>query len=94
MDINHVHVSAGHQHERLLREKVQQHGITLTGVLRPCGGCLGAKGIRAGTPWRTTSRAGRLMETVHIDLFGPQEAFLGGSVYLIILNNSWTALRG
>ena len=52
-DINHFHVSSGHQHERLLRQTAQQHGITLTGVLQPCGGCLEAKGIRSGTPRRT-----------------------------------------
>ena len=69
--INHFHVSSGHQHERLVREAAQQHGITLTGVLQTCGGYLEAKGTLAGTPWRTTSRAGRPVKAVNIDLFGP-----------------------
>ena len=55
------HVSSGHQHDYLLRRTAQQHGITLTGVLQPCGGCLEVNGIRAGTPRRTTSRAERPM---------------------------------
>ena len=88
IDINHFHASSGHQHERLLRQTAQQHGVTLMGVLQPCGGCLEAKRIRAGTPRRTTSRAGRPMETVHIDLSGPYEASLGGSVYLIMFVDS------
>ena len=53
INIIHFHVSSGHQHERLLREIAQKHGITLTGVLHACGGCLEAKGIRAGTPRRS-----------------------------------------
>ena len=40
--------------------------------------------MRAGVPRRTTSRAGKPMETVHIDLAGPYEAFVRGSVYLIM----------
>ena len=39
VDINHFHFSSGHLSERLLRETARQHGITLTGVLQPCGGC-------------------------------------------------------
>ena len=83
LDINHFHFS-GHLNERLLRETAQQHGITLTGVLQPCGECLAAKGVRGGVPRRTTSRAGRPMETGHIDLAGPYEASMGGSLYLIM----------
>ena len=48
-------------------------------------GCVEAKGVRAGVPRRTTSRAARPMETAHIDLAGPYEASTGGSIYLIML---------
>ena len=88
IDINHFHVSSGHLNKRLLRETAQQHGVTLTGVLQPCGGCLEEKGVRAGVPRRTTSRAGKPMETLHIDLAGPYEASMGGSVYLIMFVDS------
>ena len=88
IDINHIQVSSGHQREHLLRQTAQQHGITLTGVLQSCGGCLEVKGIRAGTVRRTTSRAGKPVDTVHIDLSGPYEASLGGSVYLITFVDS------
>ena len=54
--------------ERLLMETGQQRGMTLTGVLQPYGGCLEAKGGRAGVPRGATWRAGKLMETVQIDL--------------------------
>ena len=87
-DINHFHVSSGHLNERLLRERAHQHGVTSTGVLQPCGGCLEAKGVQAGVPRRTTSRAGKPMETVHIDLAGPYEASVGGSVCLIMFVDS------
>ena len=88
IDINHFHVSSGHFNERLLRETTQQHGVTLTGVLQPCGGCLEAKRVRAWVPRGTTSRAGKPMETMHIDLAGPYEASMGGSVCLIMFVDS------
>ena len=88
ININHFHVSSGHLNERLLRETAQQHGVTLTGVLPPCCGCLEAKEVRAGVPRRTTSRAGKPMETAHADLAGPYEASMGGSVYLIMFVDS------
>ena len=44
--------------------------------------------MRAGVPRRTTSRAGKPMETAHIDLAGPCEASMGGSVYLIMFVDS------
>ena len=88
IDIYHFHVSSGHLNERPLWETAGQHGITLTAVLQPCGGCLEAKGARAGVPRKTTSRASKLMETVHIDLAGPYEAIMGGSYYLIVFVDS------
>ena len=87
-DINAFYFSSGHLNERLLRVTAKQQGVTLTGVLQPCGGCLEATCVRAGVPRRTTSRAGTPMETVHIDLVGPYQASLGGSVYLIIFADS------
>ena len=65
-------------------QTAQQHGITPTGVLQPCGSCLEAKGTRSGTPRRTTSRTGRPMETVLIDWSTRYEASVGESVYLIM----------
>ena len=44
--------------------------------------------MRSGVPRRTESRAGRPMETVHIDLAGPYEASMGGSLYLIMFVDS------
>ena len=41
-----------------------------------------AKGLHTEVSRRT--RAGRRMETVHIDLAGPYEASMGGSLYLIM----------
>ena len=68
--------------------------ITLTGVLQPCDGCLEAKGIRAGTRWRMTSRAERPMESAYTYLSGPYEAYLGESVYLIMfVDNASRCMR-
>ena len=36
-EIYHFFVSSGHVNGRLLSEMVQQHGMTLTRVLQPCG---------------------------------------------------------
>ena len=47
-----------------------------------------AKGVRVGVPRRKSSRAGRPMETVHIDLYGPYEASMGGSIHLIMFVGS------
>ena len=44
--------------------------------------------MRAGVPRRATSRAARPMEMVHIDLAGPYEASIGGSVHLIMFVDS------
>ena len=87
-DINHFHFFTDHLGENLLSATAQQHGKFLTGVLQPCAGCVEGKGVRAGVPRRTTSRAATPMETVHIDLAGPYEASMGGSVYLIMFVES------
>ena len=88
IDNNIFHFYSGHPNERSLRETAKQKGVILTGVLQPCGGCLEAKGVRARVPPRTTSRARRPMETVHIDPAGPYEPSIGGSVYLIMFVDS------
>ena len=88
IDINHFHGSSGHLNELLLNKTDQQHGVSLTGVLQSCGGCLEANGGRAGVPQRTISRPGKPMETVRIDLPGPYEASVSGSVYLIMFVDS------
>ena len=90
-DVNHFHFSTDHLGENLLRATARQHGKFLTGVLQPCAGCVEAKGVRAGVLQRTTSHAARPMETMHIDLAGPYDASMGGSVYLIMFVDS--ALR-
>ena len=42
LDANHFRVSSSHLNKPLLRETDQQRGMTLTGVLQPCGGCFEA----------------------------------------------------
>ena len=70
---------------RIVEGTAWQHGISLTGMLRPCGERLEANGVRKEVPRRMTSRAGRSMATVHIDLDDPYEASMGESLYLLIL---------
>ena len=47
-----------------------------------------AKGIRASTPHRTTSRAETPLELVHIDTAGPFPESLGGSRYVVMFVDS------
>ena len=67
VDINHFHVSLVHAHSSVLKATALQHGIQIVGELAPCSGWSMAKGIRAPTPHRTTSRAPTPMDMVHID---------------------------
>ena len=88
VDINHYHVSLSHAHSSVLKATAQQHGIQLIGELAPCSGCSMAKGIRASTPHRTTSRAETPLDLVHIDTAGPFPESLGGSRYVVMFVDS------
>ena len=88
IDINHFHVSLAHAHSSVLKATAQQHGIQLVGELAPCSGCSMAKGIRASTPHRTTSRAEAPLDLVHIDNAGPSPESLGGSRYVVMFVDS------
>ena len=88
MDIIHLHVSLAHAHSSVLKATAQQQGIQLVGELAPCSGCSMAKGIRAPTPHRTTSRAEAPLDLVHIDTAGPFPESLGGSGYVVMLVDS------
>ena len=86
--INHFHVSLAHAHSSVLKATAQQYGIQLVGELAPCSGCLMAKGIRAPTPHRTTSRAAAPLDLVHIDTTRPFPESLGGSRYVAMFVDS------
>ena len=88
IDINHYHVSLSHAHSSVLKATAQQHGIQLVGELSPCSGCSIAKGIRASTPHRTTSRTEAPLDLVHIDTAGPFPESLGGSRYVVMFVDS------
>ena len=72
----------------MLKSTAQQHGILLVGELASCSGCSMAKGIRAPTPHRTTSRAEAPLDLVHIDTTGPFPESLGGSRYVVMFVDS------
>ena len=88
LDINHFHVSLAHAHSSVLKATAQQHGIQLVGELAPWSGCSMAKGIRAPTPHRTTSRAAAPLDLVHIDTAGPFQESWGGSRYVVMFVDS------
>ena len=88
IDINHFHVSLAHAHSSVLKATAQQYGIQLVGELAPCSGCSMAKGIRAPTPHRITSRAEAPLDLVHIDTAGPFPESLGGSRYVVMFVDS------
>ena len=77
-----------HAHSSVLKATAQQHGIQLVGELAPCSGCSMAKGIRASTPHRTTSRAEAPLDLVHIPTEGPFPESLGGSRYVVVFVDS------
>ena len=88
IDINNFHVSLSHAHSSVLKATAQQHDIQLVGELAPCSECSMAKGIRASTPHRTTSRAEAPLDLVHIDTAGPFPESLGGSRYVVMFVDS------
>ena len=71
VDINHYHVSLVHAHSSVLKATALQHGIQHVGELAPSSGYSMAKGIRAPTPYHTTSRAAAPLDMVHINTAGP-----------------------
>ena len=88
IDINHRHLSLAHAHSSVFKATAQQHGIQLVGELTPCLGCLMAKGIRAPTPHRTTSRAEAPLDLVHIDTARPFPESLGDSRYVMFVDSA------
>ena len=88
VDINHLHVSLAHAHSSVLKAAARPHDIQLVGELAPCSGCSVAKGIRAPTPHRTTSRAAAPLDMVHIDTTRPFPESLGGSRYVVMFVDS------
>ena len=93
VDKNHLHVSLGHAHDGILRQTAKQHGFRLTGELVSCSTCSNAKGQRASTPHRTTRRATRPRELVHIDNAGPYPATHRGSRYIVMFVDSDSRLQ-
>ena len=88
VDINHFHVSLAHAHSCVLKVTARKPDIQLVGELVPCSGYSMAKGIRASTPHRTTSRAAAPLDMVHIDTAGPFPESLGGSRYVVMFVDS------
>ena len=88
LDIYHFHVSLAYAHSSVLKATAQQHGIKLVEELAPCSGRSMAKGIRAPTPHRTTSRAAASLDLVHIDTAGPFPESLVGSRYVVMFVDS------
>ena len=88
LDVNNFHVSLAHAHSSVPKAPDQQHGIQLMRERAPCSGCSMAKGIRASTLHRTTSRAAAPLDMVHIDTAGPFPESLGGSRYVVMFVDS------
>ena len=51
------------------------------------------KGVRAPTPYHTTSRAAASMDIVHIDTVGPYPESLEGSRYIAMFVDSVSCLK-
>ena len=71
IDINYYHLSLVHAHSSVLKATALQHSIQLVGELAPSSGYSMAKGIRAPTPYHTTSRPAASLDMAHINTAGP-----------------------
>lgn len=97
VEINHFHAASGHLNEFLLRETAKMQGISLVGNLKTCVGCGEAKLRHAPVPRSSGSRAAVPFGRIHIDLAGPFQPALDGSIYLIMFVDSasrWQRLYG
>ena len=64
VDMNDYHCAAGHSHELLLRNTVEQQGIILEGKLLECIGCSISKGLRKRVMQPTHPRADKKLGRV------------------------------
>ena len=93
VDINHLHVFLAYVHASVWQATTRQHGFRLTGELVSCSASSMAKSNRAPTAHRTTARAKRPIELVHIDTSGPIPAPLDGSRYVVMFVDSASRLQ-
>lgn len=77
-----VHVCNAYACERLLRKTAKPRGVTVTGNLATCSGCVQAKGRRASVPRVTFSRVASPLQRVFvITLPAPRTSLLPGELY-------------
>lgn len=88
-DINYHHRCSSHLCEFLLRETAQQQGFQLTGTMETCVPCATIKGRKAGVP-STGGGASEPGTTYHLDLCGAMVASLCGSMYLLVVLDSFS----
>ena len=81
--INDYHVCNDHAFESLLRETARQQGVTLTGTLATCSGCVQAKGRRSSVSSTMCSRMEHRLHRVILDL---------GGLYLILFKDDPTCI--
>jgi hypothetical protein len=81
IDINEAHDKMGHFGEAMLRKTYKDMGVTLTGKLKPCDGCLRAKAKRKAISKISTSKATKPGERICIDISGPYTPSIIGSIY-------------
>ena len=77
VDWNVFHASVGHMSRELLSATAKSMGVTLTGHLHQCEGCLAARGIRKSIPKSTETRSVKPFGRIYCDLTGPRKQWPG-----------------
>ena len=88
VDLNEFHCSFGHVHKELLLETAKQRGVTLTGELHKCKGCLMTKGRQKPIAKTTKSRADTRGGRINLDVCGPKSVrSMGRKEYMLLVKD-------
>lgn len=81
LDINEAHDRMGDFGESMLRDTYADAGVTLTGTLKACDGCLRAKAKRKAILKVSATTATEPGERICVDISGPYSPSIRGSIY-------------
>jgi hypothetical protein len=81
LDINEAHDRMGDFGESMLRDTNADAGVTLTGTLKACDGCLRAKAKRKAILKVSATTATEPGERICVDISGPYSPSIRGSIY-------------